>query len=119
MLQLQSMQDFHDVSDTSELSKLLDSLIESDDTGAFWIHRDGVCELALFLNGHLAVVYRMTDQSWSLTPGASRDESEYFILENGESSEFALSQCVTPDDGIAAFLETAATGELSDKIAWD
>ncbi|TWU50671.1 hypothetical protein Poly51_39640 [Rubripirellula tenax] len=119
MLKLQSIQDFHDVSDASELAGLLERLIAPDGTGAFWLHRDGECELALFLNGRRAAVYRSTDGSWSSTPHASDDDCEQFRLENGQIDDFPLSQCVPTADGIAAFLATARTGQLSGNIAWD
>jgi hypothetical protein len=119
MLRLQSMLDFHDVDRIEDLAALIARLTSPQGTGAFWLHRDGVCELALFLNGSRAAVYRDTDGSWSHTPGGSEDERDQFTLENGQVDDFPLSQCVATDDGIAAFLETAATGNLSARIAWD
>jgi len=113
------MQDFHDVDAASDLAGLLERLITPDGTGAFWLHRDGACELALFLNGRRAAVYRDSDGAWSQTPGASDDDCDQFLLENGQIDEFPLSQCVPTVDGIAAFLDTAMTGELSTKIAWN
>ena len=118
MLKLQSMQDFHDVDDASNLAGLLERLIAPDGTGAFWLHRDGDCELALFLNGRRAALYRDSDGAWSHTPDASDDDCDQFRLENGQIDDFPLSQCVPTVDGIAAFLDTAMSGELSAKIAW-
>ena len=118
MLKLQSMQDFHDVNDASNLAGLLERLIAPDGIGAFWLHRDGDCELALFLNGRRAALYRNSDGAWSHTPGASDDDCDQFRLENGQIDDFPLSQCVPTVDGIAAFLDTAMSGELSAKIAW-
>jgi hypothetical protein len=112
------MLDFHDFDRIEDLGPLISRLTSPDGTGAFWLHREGVCEIALFLNGSRAAVYRATDGSWSHTLGASDDEYDQFTLENGQIDDFALSQCVPTADGIAAFLDTAETGELSSRIAW-
>lgn len=119
MLRLQSMQEFHEVESIDHVRDLISHLVDEDGAGAFWLHRDGACELALFLNGSLAAVYRNTDGAWSHTPGNPEDEYAQFMLENGQIDDFPLSQCVSVSDGIAAFLETADSEALSTRIAWD
>lgn len=113
------MQDFYDVRTIDDVRDLITRLIGEDGAGAFWLHRDGTCELALFLNGSLAAVYRNIDGAWSHTPGESEDKYSHFKLENGQIDDFPLSQCVSSADGIAAFLETADSGLLSPRIAWE
>jgi len=119
MLRLQSMQQFHDIETIDEVRDLIARLVDEDGVGAFWLHRDGNCELALFLNGSFAAVYRGTDGAWSHTPGQPKDQYAQFELENGQVDDFPLSQCVPVEDGIVAFLETGASRTLSTRIAWD
>ena len=118
MLRLQSMQHFHEIETIDQVRHLIAASLDKDGVGAFWLQRDGTCELALFLNGDLAAVYRDTDCAWSHTPGQPEEVYSQFSLENGQVDEFPLSQCVSIDDGIAAFLETAASQALSSRIAW-
>ena len=118
MLRLQSMQHFHEIETVDEVRNLIAASLDKDEAGAFWLHRDGTCELAIFLNGVLAAVYCDTDGAWSHTPGQPEDAYAQFRLENGQVDEFPLSQCVSIEDGIVAFLETAASRTLSPRIAW-
>lgn len=100
-LKFQSMQDIHDVNDATELAGLLRRLITPNGTVAFWFHRDGNPVVALLLNGRRAAIYRSSDDVWSTTPSYSDDEFDSFML---EIDQVPLSQCVSPVEGIEAFL---------------
>lgn len=112
------MQDFHDVECVADIRNLIDQLLTDSGVGAFWLHRDGNAELALFLNGAHAALYRDTDGAWSNSPSQPDDQFEQFILENGQIDEFPLSQCVPTQLGINAFLDTVNNGTLSPRIEW-
>lgn len=118
MLRLQSGLEFYVVQDASELEQLIRRLVSPNGTGAFWLHESDEAKFALFLNGDWAVVHSVPHAAWSSNPSGAEEEFERFVLENGEGHEFPLSECVSPGDGISAFLDLAIAGACSPRISW-